>query len=271
VPMDANGPDMDAVESLVAQDKSIRGMWCVPKYSNPTGVIYSDDVVKRIAQLGKTAHPDFRVFWDNAYAIHDLVEQPKTLANIYEACVAAGTEDSVLQFASTSKVTFAGSGVAFVGASANNLKGIKQSLGFITIGPDKVNQLRHVKFFAEPESLTKHMQKHAGIIKPRFECVLKQLDKAFGDNDLGSWESPEGGYFISFDTRPGLAKEVVRLAGEAGVKLTPAGATFPYGNDPEDCNIRIAPTVPTVEQVEQAMDVFVVCVQLASINQQLSA
>lgn len=270
VPMDANGPDMDAVESLIAEDDSIRGMWCVPKYSNPTGVIYSDDVVKRIAQLGKSAHKDFRIFWDNAYAIHDLTVAPNQLANIYDACIAAGTEDSVIQFASTSKVTFAGAGVAFVGASKNNLKGIRQSLGFITIGPDKVNQLRHAKFFAEPGSLAAHMQKHAAVIKPRFECVLAHLEGAFSDNDLGAWETPEGGYFISFDTRPGLAKEVVKLAGEAGVKLTPAGATFPYGNDPQDSNIRIAPTVPSVDQVEQAMEVFVVCVQLASVNQQLA-
>lgn len=269
VPMDSNGPDMDAVEALIASDDSIRGMWCVPKYSNPTGVVYSDEVVSRIAALGKKAHSSFRVFWDNAYAIHDLVDNPPTLKNIFEACKAEGTEDSVIQFASTSKVSFAGAGVAFIGASDANLAGFKKHLGFMTIGPDKVNQLRHCKFFAQEGSLAQHMLKHADILKPRFASVLNHLEKAFGENDLGQWESAEGGYFISFDTQPGLAKTVVRLAGEAGVKLTPAGATFPYGNDPNDCNIRIAPTVPTVAQVDEAMEVFVVCVKLASVRQAL--
>ena len=271
VPMNSTGPDMDAVEKLVKEDNSIRGMWCVPKYSNPTGVVYSDETVNRIAQLGKIAHKDFRVFWDNAYAIHDLADNPPTLANVFEACKAAGTEDTVIQFASTSKVTFAGAGVAFIGGSTANLNGFKKSLGFMTIGPDKTNQLRHAKFFAEENSLANHMKKHAEIIKPRFASVLKHLEEAFSDNDLGAWESAEGGYFISFDTKPGLAKEVVKMAGDAGVKLTPAGATFPYGNDPEDCNIRIAPTVPTVEQVDEAMKVFVLCVKLASVRQALAA
>lgn len=270
VAMNANGPDMDAVESLIANDDTIRGIWCVPKYSNPTGVVYSDEVVERIAKLATIAHKDFRVFWDNAYAIHDLSDNPQTLSNIYHACQKAGTLDSVLQFASTSKVTFAGSGIAFLGASENNLQGIKKSLGYITIGPDKVNQLRHVKFFQASGSLSAHMKKHAAIIQPRFASVLKHLSAAFTDNDLGVWESAEGGYFISFDTQPGLAKEVVKLAAEAGVKLTPAGATFPYGNDPQDRNIRIAPTVPTIEQVDEAMQVFVVCVKLASVRKALA-
>ncbi|TVZ40786.1 DNA-binding transcriptional MocR family regulator [Alteromonadaceae bacterium 2753L.S.0a.02] len=269
VPMTPTGPDMDAVEKLVAEDKSIKGMWCVPKYSNPTGVVYNDETVTRIAKLGQVAASNFRVFWDNAYGVHDLSENPVQLASIFDACKAAGTENSVLQFASTSKITFAGAGVAFMGASATNLSGFKKSLGFMTIGPDKVNQLRHAKFFAGEGSLTAHMQKHAAIIKPRFASVLKHLKEAFGDNDLGEWESADGGYFISFDTQPGLAKEVVKLAGDAGVKLTPAGATFPYGQDPNDCNIRIAPTVPTVEQVDAAMEVFVVCVKLASVRKAL--
>lgn len=271
VPMTATGPDMDAVEELVANDASIKGMWCVPKYSNPTGVVYSDETVERIAKLGKVAAGNFRVFWDNAYAIHDLVENPPALANIFDLCKKHGTEDSVLQFASTSKVTHAGSGVAFMAASKANLDGFKKVLGILTIGPDKVNQLRHSKFFPNFGALQEHMQKHAAIIKPRFTSVLKHLEEAFGDNDLGQWESAEGGYFISFDTRPGLAKEVVRLAGEAGVKLTPAGATFPYGKDPQDSNIRIAPTVPTEAQVDEAMKVFVVCVKLASVRQALAA
>ncbi len=271
VPMSATGPDMDAVEALVKADSAIKGMWCVPKYSNPTGVVYSDETVKRIAALGKIAGPNFRVFWDNAYAIHDLSSTPLSLASIFEASKALGTEDSILQFGSTSKITHAGAGVAFMGASATNLAGFKKALGILTIGPDKINQLRHVKFFAAAGSLRAHMQKHAAIIKPKFASVLAHLEEAFGDNDLGQWESADGGYFISFDTRPGLAKTVVRLAGEAGVKLTPAGATFPYGKDPSDCNIRIAPTVPTVDQVDEAMKVFVVCVKLASVQQAQNA
>ncbi len=266
-PMTSVGPDMDAVEELVRNDESICGMWCVPKYSNPTGVVYSENTVDRIANLGRLASKNFRIFWDNAYAVHDLVDNPPELANIYEACLKAGTEDSVIQFASTSKITFAGAGISFIAASDANLDGIKKALSFMTIGPDKVNQLRHVRFFKQPDALQAHMKKHAAIIKPRFTCVLTHLQKAFSENGLGKWESPEGGYFISFDTLPGLAKEVVRMAGEAGVKLTPAGATYPYGKDPNDCNIRIAPTVPTVEQVDAAMAVFVLCVKLASVRQ----
>jgi len=270
VPMTSDGPDMDAVEKLIKEDKDIKGMWCVPKYSNPTGVVYSDTTVQRIAALGKIAHKDFRVFWDNAYTVHDLSENPPSLGNIFEACKAAGTENSVIQFASTSKITLAGSGVAFLAASKLNLACFKKALGFMSIGPDKINQLRHLHFF-EKNSLKEHMKKHGAIIKPRFTSVLQHLEEAFSENNLGSWESPEGGYFISFDTRPGLAKKVVQLAAEAGVKLTPAGATFPYGNDPQDGNIRIAPTVPTVDQVDKAMKVFVTCVKLASVQQALEA
>ena len=270
VGMDKNGPDMDAVEKLIKTDGSIVGLWCVPRFSNPTGVVYSDEVVTRIANLAKIAKPSFRVFWDNAYAIHELTNTAPALANIWDACNAAGTQDSVLQFSSTSKITFAGAGVAFFAASNANLTGFKKSLGYMTIGPDKINQLRHEKFFAAAGSLTEHMQKHAVILQPRFASVLKHLDDAFSDNNLGSWESAEGGYFISFDTLPGLAKEVVKLAADAGVKLTPAGATFPYGNDPKDSNIRIAPSVPTVDQVNAAMKVFVCCVKLASVKQALS-
>lgn len=270
VAMNADGPDMDAVEALIESDPSIVGLWCVPRFSNPTGVVYSSEVVERIAKLGQKAQSYFRVFWDNAYAVHALSDDAPVLANIWQACTEAGTLDSVLQFASTSKITFAGSGVAFLAASDINLKGFKQSLGFITIGPDKVNQLRHVKFFDADDALATHMKKHAAIIQPRFECVLKHLHAAFSETDLGRWESAQGGYFISFDTQAGLAKEVVKLAAEAGVKLTPAGATFPYGNDPQDSNIRIAPTVPTVEQVDEAMKVFVVCVKLASVKKALT-
>ena len=266
VPMLATGPDMDAVEALIKSDPSIVGMWCVPKYANPTGVVYSDATVDRIAQLGRIAAPEFRVFWDNAYAVHDLVENPPQLANIAALCEKYGTQDSVLQFASTSKITLAGAGVAFMAASPANLNGFKAALASATIGPDKVNQLRHVRFLPDAQAITVHMRKHAEIIQPRFNCVLEHLDQAFGDNDLGAWEKPEGGYFISFDTRPGCARAVVKLAAEAGVKLTPAGATFPYGKDPQDRNIRLAPTVPTVEELDVAMQVFVVCVKLASVR-----
>ncbi len=271
VPMLATGPDMDAVEAMIRADSQIVGMWCVPKYSNPTGVVYSDDTVERIAQLGKIANPQFRVFWDNAYAVHDLVAAPQTLLPIMESCRKFGTEDSVIQFASTSKITHAGAGVAFMATSPANLKGIKAVFGTSTIGPDKVNQLRHMRLIPNMDALHEHMTKHAEIIKPRFSSVLSNLDRAFGESDLGVWEKPEGGYFISFDTRPNCAKAVVKLAAEAGVKLTPAGATFPYGNDPEDRNIRIAPTVPTVKDVDLAMQVFETCVKLASVRALLKA
>ncbi|MCW8194938.1 aminotransferase class I/II-fold pyridoxal phosphate-dependent enzyme [Proteobacteria bacterium 005FR1] len=269
VPMTATGPDMDAVESLVKSDPAIRGMWNVPRFSNPTGVVYSDETVKRIAALGKVAHPSFRVFWDNAYAVHQLTDDAPALANIYDYCRELGTEDSVLQFASTSKITHAGAGVAFMAASPKNLAAFKKMLSASTIGPDKENQLRHCKFIPDGAALKALMDKHAALLKPRFETVLSKLEEAFADSDLGSWEKPQGGYFVSFDARPGCAHEIVRLAAEAGVKLTPAGATFPYGKDPENRNIRIAPSVPTVNEIATAMDVFVVCVKLASVRKKL--
>ncbi len=270
-PMTATGPDMDVVEQMIAADSSIKAMWCVPKYSNPTGVIYSDETVDRIAKLALTAGKNFKVLWDNAYVIHDLVEKPQVLANILDLSRKYGTEDSILQFTSTSKITFSGAGVAFFSATEKNLASFKKVLQAATIGPDKVNQLRHAKMFPNKDALLTHMAKHREILKPRFESVLNKLNAAFGDNDLGNWEPVEGGYFISFDTRPGLAKEIVRLAAEAGVKLTPAGATFPYGIDPEDKNIRLAPSVPTVAEVDAAMDIFVTCVKLASVRQALQA
>ncbi|WP_250458618.1 aminotransferase class I/II-fold pyridoxal phosphate-dependent enzyme [Microbulbifer litoralis] len=270
VPMTDTGPDMDTVEKLVREDSDIIGIWCVPKFSNPTGVTYSADTVDRLAQLGGIANPGFRIFWDNAYAIHDL-EQQVNLPGIRSATLANDTADSVIQFASTSKVTFAGAGVAFVSSSPANLASLKQQMQAMTIGPDKVNQLRHSRFFAEFTMLKAHMQKHAEILKPKFKCVLGQLEKAFGDSDLGEWETPKGGYFVSFNTRPDCATEVVRLAADAGVKLTPAGATFPYGKDPQDTNIRIAPSFPPLEEVDTAMSVFVLCVKLASVRKQLEA
>lgn len=269
VPMTATGPDMDKVEDLIRSDSSIRGMWNVPRFSNPTGVVYSDETVERIAALGKIAHPDFRVFWDNAYAVHQLSDDAPQLANIFEYCQKLGTEDSVLHFASTSKITHAGAGVAFMGASAANLAAIKKVLSASTIGPDKISQLRHDRFLPDQAALDALMAQHAALLQPRFATVLSKLQEAFGESDLGSWETPRGGYFVSFDSRPGCAREIVRLAAEAGVKLTPAGATFPYGKDPEDRNIRIAPSVPTVDEIATAMDVFVVCVKLASVRAKL--
>ncbi|MBB3169198.1 aminotransferase class I/II-fold pyridoxal phosphate-dependent enzyme [Simiduia aestuariiviva] len=270
VDMGPEGPNMDQVEQLIDQDPSICGMWCVPKYANPTGVTYSDAVVDRMAKLAKRAQPGFRIFWDNAYAVHDLAE-PQTLASIMAACNIAGTQDSVIQFASTSKITHAGAGVAFVAMSARNLTSFKTFLNSQSIGPDKVNQLRHMRLLPDMAHLRNHMQAHARILQPRFDAVSSALDAAFTGTDLGQWETPKGGYFVSFDTQPGCAQLVVQMAAEAGVKLTPAGATFPYGKDPQDRNIRIAPSVPSVAEVIAAMEVFVTCVKLASVRRKLAA
>lgn len=269
VAMLETGPDMDQVEKLISQDPSIKGIWCVPRFSNPTGIVYSNETVERMAKLGKIAGDHFRIFWDNAYAIHYLHKDAPALANIFDFAREYGTEDSILMYGSTSKVTFAGAGVSYLIASDANLKGFRKHLSACSIGPDKVNQLRHVKFFGDIDGLMQHMDKHAALLKPRFDAVLSSLEEHFGASDIGNWTVPEGGYFVSFDTRPGLAKTVVKLADEAGVKLTPAGATFPYGKDPEDCNIRIAPSFPSVDAISKAMDVFVVCVKLASVQQKL--
>ena len=270
VPVGEHGPDMDRVEDMVRADSSIKGMWCVPRFSNPTGCVYSPETVDRIAALGKLASNGFRVFWDNAYAMHELGAHAPVLANIMERCRVHGTEHSVLQFTSTSKISHAGSGVAFMGGSRENLAVFCKQLGISMIGPDKVNQARHLRLFPDIEAVRAHMQQHAAILKPRFERVLSQLEQSFADSDLGSWTRPDGGYFVSFDTRPGLANEVVRLANEAGVKLTPAGATFPYGRDPANSNIRLAPSFPSIEEVGLCMEVFAVCVKLASVRQALA-
>ena len=257
VPMDDNGPVMDEVEALIKADPAIKGMWCVPRFSNPTGITYSDETVDRIAQLGNIASDNFRVFWDNAYAMHILETDADELASISAACAKHGTENSVLEFGSTSKITFAGAGLAYMSASSANLAAMKQHLGITSIGPDKVNQLRHVKFFGDFDGLQAHMQKHADILKPRFDIVLNILQQHFSDNDALTWATPKGGYFVSVDTQAGLAKRVVALAAELNVKLTPAGAPFPYGNDPDDCNIRLAPSFPSLTEIEQAMQAFV--------------
>jgi DNA-binding transcriptional MocR family regulator len=264
VTMTGNGPNMDQVEELMRNDPSIRGIWCVPKYSNPTGDVYSDETVQRIANLGKIAAPDFRIFWDNAYCVHDLTDQPTKIANIRERCQEAGTAENLVQFASTSKITFAGAGISFLSSTANNLKTFTDHLGFRSIGPDKINQLRHARFFEQQSQLRSHMKKHAEIIKPKFDRVLNLLDSELGDQTGAHWTRPEGGYFISFHTKPGLAREVVKLCAEAGVKLTPAGASYPYGNDPEDSNIRLAPTFPCIDDLDQAIRVFIICVKLAT-------
>jgi aspartate/methionine/tyrosine aminotransferase len=270
IPMGEGGPDMDLIESMVADDTAIKGIWCVPKYSNPTGCVYNLDTVERLAKLGTIAADNFRVFYDNAYVVHDLSDETPVLPNIMDYCRQYGTESSVLQFASTSKVTFAGAGVAFLASSKDNLKVISRHLGIAAIGPDKVNQLRHLKVIKNLADLQSHMKKHAELLRPRFACTLRHLNENFGKSDLGLWSNPKGGYFISFDTRPGLAGEVVRLSAEAGVKLTPAGATFPYGKDPEDKNIRLAPSFPSVEEIDKAMDVFCNSVKLASVRQKLA-
>ena len=269
VPLTGHGPDMDAVEALIDADPAIRGMWCVPRFSNPTGEVYDAATVSRIAALGKRAHRDFRVFWDDAYAVHAFDASAPALPSIWAACETADTTDSMLLFGSTSKITHAGAGVAFMAASKANLAAIIGHLGFSSIGPDKVNQMRHVRLLKDSAGIAAYMEKHAALLAPRFAAVLKALDEGLGGTGMGEWLRPKGGYFVSFDTLPGLAKEVVRLAADAGVKLTPAGATFPHGKDPEDRNIRIAPSFPSLKDIESAMEVFVTCVKLASVRQAL--
>lgn len=273
IPVDLNddGPDMDQVEALLKADSSIKGIWCVPRFSNPTGTVYSDAVVDRIAGLGKIASANFRVFWDNAYAVHSLSDDAPQVASLMARCRAHGTENSVYLFGSTSKITYAGAGVAFMGMSKANLKTFTKHLGITQIGPDKINQLRHVRLLKDNDGLAQHMRRHADVLKPRFDIVLKHLREGLGGTGMADWTEPQGGYFISLNTLPGLAQDVVRLAAEAGVKLTPAGATFPYGKDPQNRNIRIAPSVPTLEEIERAMQVFVNCVKLASVRQKLES
>jgi DNA-binding transcriptional MocR family regulator len=265
VEMDDGGPKLDVVEDLVAQDPAIKGMWCVPKYSNPNGITCSDQAVERLSRM-KTAAPDFRLFWDNAYAVHDLYSESDRLANVFEACARAGNPDRPLLFASTSKISAAGAGVAAFAASPANVADAKAHLFFQTIGPDKVNQLRHARYFSSFAGIRAHMKKHAAILRPKFERVTDIFERELDGKGVATWTKPRGGYFISLDTSVASAREVIRLANEAGVKLTQAGATFPYGKDPRDSNIRIAPTLPPLDQIQTAMEVVAVCVQLASVN-----
>ena len=265
VPMTDEGPDMGEVESIAAFDENVKGIWCVPKYSNPGGITYSDEVVRRLASM-VCAADDFRIFWDNAYCVHHLFDdaaEQDQLLDIGHACVEAGNPDRYFKFASTSKVTFPGAGISALAASPANVVEIKKRMGVQTIGHDKLNQLRHVRFLKDAGGLAAHMAKHAAILRPKFELVNRKLEESLADVGGCSWSKPRGGYFVSFDAPEGTAKRIVALAKEAGVTMTGAGATFPLKQDPRDSNIRIAPTLPPLEELDEAMDVFACCVKLA--------
>ena len=269
IPMTEDGPDMDMVEKYVNNDASVKGIWCVPKYSNPQGYTYSEETVKRFAHL-KPAAPDFRIYWDNAYSIHHLYDDNQDfLLEILAECAKAGNPDIVYKFTSTSKVSFPGSGIAAVAASKANLDDFRKYMTVQTIGHDKLNQLRHVRFFKDINGLHEHMRKHADILRPKFEMVLATLDKELNGLGIGEWTKPHGGYFISFDAMEGCAKAIVAKAKEAGVVMTGAGATYPYGKDPKDSNIRIAPSYPSIEELGKAAEVFVLCVKLVSVEKLL--
>ncbi len=264
VPLNEDGPDMDMVEEYVNNDDSVKGIWCVPQYSNPSGFTYSSETVYRFAHL-KPAAKDFRIFWDNAYLIHHLYDNHQEhVDNILKACQEANNEDIIFEFCSTSKVTFPGSGVAALATSINNKKDILKHMTVQTIGHDKINQLRHVEYFKNLDGLKKHMTKHANILRPKFEAVLEILENELGGLEIGTWTKPLGGYFISFESLDGCAKEIVSACKEAGAILTDAGATYPYGNDPHDSNIRIAPSYPAMDELTQAAHLFALCVKLVS-------
>lgn len=269
IPMSASGPDMDLVEEYVNNDPAVKGIWCVPKYANPMGISYSDDTVRRFAAL-KPAAEDFRIYWDNAYAIHHLYEDEQDeILEILSECEKAGNPDMVFQFCSTSKVSFSGAGISAVATSENNLAWMKSSMNFQIIGYDKVNQLRHVRYYKNIDGLKEQMKKHADIMRPKFEAVLQILDENLGGLEIGNWIKPRGGYFISFDAMEGCAKAIVGKCKEAGVTLTGAGATYPYGKDPKDSNIRIAPSFPSPEEMAEAAKLFALCVKLVSVEKLL--
>ncbi len=268
VAMTESGPDMDAVEALVA-DPTVKGMWCVPLYSNPDGITYSDETVRRLAKM-QPAAPDFRIMWDNAYFIHHLSDTHDTLLNLYEEAVKYQNEDKVIQFVSTSKITFPGAGVAALAASPANLAEIKSRLTIQTIGYDKVNMLRHVRFFKNAQAVHEHMKLHAAVLAPKFQLVLDTLEKRLGALGIAEWHKPNGGYFVSVNLLEGCASETVRLLKEAGVVITPAGATFPYRHDPHDSNLRLAPSYPPLDELQVAIDLFCICAQLACVNKLLA-
>ena len=269
IPMTENGPDMDMVEKLVSSDSSIKGIWCVPKYSNPQGVVYSDETVKRFAAL-KPAAKDFRIYWDNAYALHYIYDENIEIPEILSECAKAGNPDLVYEFCSTSKISFAGGGISAIASSEANLKWISKRMNVETISYDKINQLRHVRYFKNGDGLRAHMRKHAEFLRPKFDAVLEILDRELTGLGAGSWMKPMGGYFISFDAVPGCAKAIVNKCKEAGVVLTGAGATYPYGKDPDDSNIRIAPSYPTLEELKQAAELFALCAKLATVEKLLA-
>lgn len=263
VPMLSDGPDMDMVERLVSEDGDIKGIWCVPRYANPTGVVYSDEVVRRFANLSPKA-PDFRIYWDDAYCVHDLTDERAEILNILEECKKTGKQDMPVIFASTSKISFPGGGIAAIGASEENIEFMKQQMSFQIIGYDKLNQLRHARFFKDFNGILEHMKKHRAILKPKFDLVVSTLDRELSDLGIGSWSNPKGGYFVSFDGLNGTAKRIVALCKDVGVKLTEAGAAFPYGVDPRDSNIRIAPSCPSLEELEAAINIFCTAAKVAA-------
>ncbi|MEL6194843.1 MAG: aminotransferase class I/II-fold pyridoxal phosphate-dependent enzyme [Bacteroidota bacterium] len=270
VEMGTDGPDVGAISELVAKDDAIKGMWMVPMYSNPTGHVYSDEVIRKLASLPAKAQ-DFRIFCDNAYAVHHLTDAPASQLNMLSACKDAGFPDRVFLYGSTSKVTFAGAGVSVMCGSVPNMSWMRKHLFNQTIGPDKLNQLRHVRFFQNLEGIQAHMKKHAAILKPKFDTVLEVLERELGEYGIAEWTEPKGGYFISLNTPEGCAKRVVDLATEAGVKLTAAGATFPYKKDPKDQNIRLAPSLPALNEIKQAMEVVALCIKVVSAEKQLES
>lgn len=266
VPMNEDGPDMDMVEKLVSEDSAIKGIWCVPKYSNPDGYVYSDEVVKRFASL-KPAAEDFRIYWDNAYIIHHLYpDEPAQILNIIEECEKAGNPDMVYEFCSTSKVTFPGAGISAMASSEKNINSTISMMNAQIISHDKMNQLRHVLFFPTMKDLEEHMAKHAEIMRPKFETVVEMLENELGNLGIAEWTNPKGGYFIGFNSMEGCAKKIVSMCADAGVIMTDAGATYPYGKDPKDRNIRIAPSFPTIDELIEACKIFIICVKIASID-----